>query len=602
MSPHPWLMLLRALSVGAAGCSNDDVSGPDPDPDGDVASITLTEGPLSFGAVGSSRTVAAVVRDAAGDPLPGAVVEWRTDGTGVASVVAGEASSLEATVSSIGNGSDVIRASAGTVEATVTVVVDQVPVSLSLTVPGEEFTRVGEIMRITASGADSNGVALASPAAISFASSDPRAVHVDSEGLVTANGIGSAVLTAVAGSIEASATVSVVITGPHGPAVLGEPMPCTGGLAGPFPCDRVDLVSYLPLAALGVDDDLNVNDLWGWTDGMSGRRYALVGRDDGVSFIDVTDPLRPLAVGWLPASVPSVIWRDLKVYADHMYVVADVAPAHGVQVFDLTRLRGVEKFTEFTEDARYGDVSAAHNIAINTETGFAYSVGSGFGGQTCGGGLHMIDLANPEAPVFAGCFADPATGLGLTGYTHDVQCVVYHGPDADYAGREICLGSNETAISIADVTDKSSPIAVANASYPGAAYVHQGWLTEDHRYFIQNDEHDERDFATTRMLIWDIVDLDDPVLAHVHPGPTRAIDHNVYILGTTAYQSNYTYGIRIVDLGDPLNPVEAGWFDTHPEDDDLGFEGSWSNYPFFDDGRVIVTSRKEGLFILEPHP
>jgi choice-of-anchor B domain-containing protein len=253
-------------------------------------------------------------------------------------------------------------------------------------------------------------------------------------------------------------------------------------------------------------------------------------------------------------------------------------------------------------DARYGDVSAAHNIAIDTETGFAFSVGGGFGGQTCGGGLHMIDLANPEAPTFAGCFADPATGLSLTGYTHDVQCVVYHGPDTNYTGREICLGSNETAISIADVTDKAAPIAVSNATFPEAADLHQGWLTEDHRYFIQNDEDDERELGATRMLIWDVSDLEVPILARVYLGPSDAIDHNVYVLGTTAFQSNYTYGIRMVDVSDPLNPTESGWFDTRPDDDDQTFEGSWSNYPFFDDGRVLVTSRQEGMFILELRP
>jgi choice-of-anchor B domain-containing protein len=104
------------------------------------------------------------------------------------------------------------------------------------------------------------------------------------------------------------------------------------------------------------------------------------------------------------------------------------------------------------------------------------------------------------------------------------------------------------------------------------------------------------------MLIWDVSDLEDPILARVYLGPSDAIDHNVYVLGTTAFQSNYTYGIRMVDVSDPLNPTESGWFDTRPDDDDQTFEGSWSNYPFFDDGRVLVTSRQEGMFILELRP
>ena len=65
---------------------------------------------------------------------------------------------------------------------------------------------------------------------------------------------------------------------------------------------------------------------------------------------------------------------------------------------------------------------------INEDTGFAYAVGNSMGGETCGGALHMIDIREPLNPKFAGCFADPALGLQRTGYTHDAQCVIYHGP------------------------------------------------------------------------------------------------------------------------------------------------------------------------------
>ena len=77
----------------------------------------------------------------------------------------------------------------------------------------------------------------------------------------------------------------------------------------------------------------------------------------------------------------------------------------------------------------------------------------------------MIDIRNPTSPSFAGCFQDMTTGRQRTGYSHDAQCVIYRGPDSDYTGREICLGSNETALSIADVTEKTDPVAVSMASY-----------------------------------------------------------------------------------------------------------------------------------------
>ena len=76
----------------------------------------------------------------------------------------------------------------------------------------------------------------------------------------------------------------------------------------------------------------------------------------------------------------------------------------------------------------------------------------------------MIDISTPTQPAFVGCFADTSTGRFGTGYSHDAQCVIYRGPDADYQGREICLGSNENALSIADVTDKDNPVRISAAS------------------------------------------------------------------------------------------------------------------------------------------
>jgi choice-of-anchor B domain-containing protein len=253
-------------------------------------------------------------------------------------------------------------------------------------------------------------------------------------------------------------------------------------------------------------------------------------------------------------------------------------------------------------DAHYRNINSAHNIVINEETGFAYSVGSSSGGETCGGGLHMIDIRDPKSPKFAGCFADPQTGRASTGYSHDAQCVTYSGPDSTYRGREICMGANETALSIADVTDKANPKALSRASYPNVGYSHQGWLTPDQQYFYMNDELDEIQGSTprTRTIIWDVTDLDDPQLVGEFLGNTEATDHNLYIRDNLMYQSHYQAGLRIVDISDPRNPVEIGYFDTVPYGTNTpGFGGSWSNYPFFKSGTIIVTSGNEGLFLLK---
>ena len=391
-------------------------------------------------------------------------------------------------------------------------------------------------------------------------------------------------------------------------ALVGGEIGCEGGSAGGFGCGEVDLVAFLPTHALGGERGAIANDLWGWTDPESGREYAIMGRADATTFVDLTDPANPVYLGELPLTEGATpnMWRDIKVHRDHAFVVADNAGEHGVQIFDLALLRDVtDPPVTFEPTAHYDGIHSAHNIVINEETGFAYVVGSSGGGETCGGGLHIVDIRDPRAPSFAGCFADPGTGNAHTGYSHDAQCVRYRGPDEKYRNREICLGANENALSISDVTDKGAPVALANATYPNAGYLHQGWLSDDHRHFYMNDETDELggSVARTRTLVWDIGDLEDPVLVAEHLGTTASSDHNLYVLGDLMYQANYLSGLRILDISNPEEPREVGFFDTVPFGDDTpGFAGAWSVYPYFKSGVIIVSSIKEGLFVLKRRP
>jgi len=426
------------------------------------------------------------------------------------------------------------------------------------------------------------------------------------------SGLGSAIILAREGGEWTAASKLMGPTEAGLPALVGGEIQCASGTADQFGCDNVSIQSFLPVSAIGGGRGAQTNDVWGWTDPETGAEIAIVGRTDGTAFIDISDPANPVFLGNLPKTEGSVsnAWRDMKVYRDHVYVVADGAGNHGVQVFDLRQLRDVSSPpVTFEETAHYGGIASAHNIVINEETGYAYAVGSNGGGETCGGAYHMIDIRNPASPTFAGCFGDPNTGNAGTGYSHDAMCIVYDGPDSEHVGKEVCFGSNENALSIADVTDKDNPSAISSADYPNVGYAHQGWITADHRYFYMNDEGDESasiqagtPMEGTRTLIWDVSDLDDPVMVKEHFGETFTIDHNLYIKDDLMYQSNYVSGLRILDIGDPQNPVEVGFLDTVPWSEEVEFDGSWSNYPYFESGTIVVSSGAEGVFFLKYDP
>ena len=371
---------------------------------------------------------------------------------------------------------------------------------------------------------------------------------------------------------------------------LAAPMPCADGTAGNYPCQNVDLLGHLSHAAMGMGIG---NDIWGWTDPLDGTEYALVGSTTGTSFIDLSDPFNPVYLGRLPShNGISSTWRDMKVYANHAFIVADGNNGHGMQVFDLTELRTVvSPPVTFSNTAHYSGFGSAHNIVINEDSGYAYGVGA-----DCSGGLHMVDIQNPLSPTFAGCFS-------ADGYTHDAQCVIYNGPDATYQGNEICFNSNEDTLTIVDVTNKTTPVQLSRTGYSGSSYTHQSWLTEDHTYVLLGDELDELNSGhNTRTYIWDVSDLDSPSLIGNHTAASASIDHNMYVRGKYVLQSNYSSGLRILDISDVANGnlTEEAFFDTYPANDNVNFNGQWSNYPYFDSGIIIANDRQNGLFILWP--
>ena len=364
------------------------------------------------------------------------------------------------------------------------------------------------------------------------------------------------------------------------------PESCSAGKAGDFDCSGISLRRRVPLDSM---DGTGGNDIWGWIDSQSGNEYALMGMTNGTAFVDVTDPENPVFLGRLPSATVNSSWRDIKAYRDHAYIVADNAGAHGMQVFDLTRLRGVMSPQTFSADLVYGDFANAHNIAINEDSGFAYAVGT----NTCGEGLHIIDIRTPNNPLFAGCHS--------TVDTHDTQCVTYQGPDADYLNQEICASSNQNHVELVDVTVKGSPVTISAVSYAQLGFVHQGWLTEDHRFLLIGDEGDESSFGVpTRTHVFDVSDLDAPAYVFAYEAPTTSIDHNLYVLGNRVFEANYTSGLRVLEFGDLANRelMEIAFFDTFPSNNATEFSGAWSVYPYLPSGTIIVSDISNGLFIL----
>ena len=384
------------------------------------------------------------------------------------------------------------------------------------------------------------------------------------------------------------------------------------GVSYEYDCSGYELMGYVSLEEM---DASSGNDCWGWTDPQTGKEYALMGLDNGTGIIDISSPKEPQYLGKIPTATVNSSWRDIKVYKDHAFVVSE-ADGHGLQIFDLTKLRGLESKQIHNPDVLYSGYGQAHNIAINEDSGRAYTAGAR------GKGLHILNISDPKNPILELEFPE-------NGYTHDAQIINYKGPDSDHQGKEIFIGSNEDRVVFVDVSNKSEPLLLSTFFYDHQ-YTHQSWLTLDHKYLLMGDELDELSsngelVNKTRTIIVDLSDLDNPVSHFDYMADTDAIDHNGYVNGSNFYLASYTSGLRVIDIVNisQKNIKEVGFFDTHNDHDHSGkpnpmqprnsdpgghegkkgknieaFNGAWSVYPFFKSENIIISDINSGLFIV----
>lgn len=378
---------------------------------------------------------------------------------------------------------------------------------------------------------------------------------------------------------------------------------CADDFAGAYPCKDVDLHAHMATSDLSTAP-YSVADVWGFVDLNTEREYALLGLSNGLAAIDVTDPATPFEVGTVPGAFSH--WRDVKVsqrydsathrWQTHAYVSTEYRGQ--LVVVDLTQLPNRVRL------GRRWDVSA-HNVYVSNvdyTTGVSLDTGDSppllqvLGSADNRGGFRSFDLDDPVSP------RQIATSVG--GYSHDATSMLV---DDDRASSckanastcEVLLDFNEDTIEIWDFSDQAAPELLSSTTYDNASYVHSGWWTEDGRYLFVHDELDEYGAnLDTTVRVFDLEDLANPVLAKIWTGPSRAVDHNGYVRGNRYFMSNYTRGLAVLDITDPLDPSEIGLFDTHPVSDRTYFGGAWGVYPFLPSGNVLVSDILGGLFVL----
>lgn len=386
---------------------------------------------------------------------------------------------------------------------------------------------------------------------------------------------------------------------------------CVDGMAGPYPCSNVDLLSRVAVRSPGAAD------IWGFMDLNTHREYVIVGYSAGTAVFDVTDAGNPREVGFVAGQ--ATLWRDIKVlqfwnatdrrWNAVAYVTADNA-ADGLVVIDLSQLPH-----RIARIPYAGDFAAAHNVYLtDTEfsTGIPLTADAPLlilaGSDRSDGRFRSYSLENPASPAFVATPATPADQAASDRlYMHDAasmvvtddrkntQCV--NAGNADHC--DVLFDFNGQTFDIWDLTIPANPVRLSQTTYANVGYIHSGWWSEDQQYLFVQDEIDERDSGlNTTLRVFSISDLTLPTLVGAWTGSTTAIDHNGFVRGNRYYLSNYTRGLTILDISSAGSPVMAGRFDSFPSSDAMGFDGNWGVYPFLPSGNIAISDRQNGMFML----
>ena len=330
---------------------------------------------------------------------------------------------------------------------------------------------------------------------------------------------------------------------------------------------QVEIENIRPIAHLDLG---NCNDVWGYT-APDGHEFALVGHRTGTYIFDVsTNPHDPIEVGFIPGTIST--WRDLKTHGYYCYVVNE--SGGGMDIISLE-----DPFNPYKVGSYTSSTATAHNMFI--ADGYAYLVGSaGSSAQTNSWqGIIILELSDPENPTELGRWEET--------YIHDI----YVKNDTAYAC-DIYNGS----LAIIDVSDKTNPTTMLVHNYSNYG-CHAVWVTDDSKYAVTGDEE-----SGGYVYIFDIQDFDNiNMVATWYPDEPEVQNksvHNVLIKDDLLYVSYYVYGTRIVDISDPYNPTEVGYYDWYPGQNGL-YSGNWGTYPFTGNGLIYSTDFSgNGLFVM----
>ena len=322
---------------------------------------------------------------------------------------------------------------------------------------------------------------------------------------------------------------------------------------------------------------VDLSNIWGYVDSL-GNEYALVGAQNGLSIVDVTNPTNPIVKFTVAGTNSS--WREVQVHGKYAYVTTEGC-CNGLQIVNLSNLPASVSSKYWTgSGAIAGTLGRIHSLHIRDS--YLYLNGS----QLFGGAALIVSLSDPWNPTY---LSNTSAGFsGSTRYIHDC-----------YVRNDTLWGANIYAgyFSVFDVSNKSNPVFISAQNTPNN-FTHNTWMADNGISVLFTTDEVSNSF----LAAYDVSNTSNIVFLdrlQGNPG-SGSIIHNTYIRNNFAISSYYKDGVTIVDVSRPKNMITVGKYDTYTQGAGNGFNGAWGVHPYLPSGNLIVSDIDNGLFVLTP--
>lgn len=317
-------------------------------------------------------------------------------------------------------------------------------------------------------------------------------------------------------------------------------------------------------------------DVWG--DG----NFAYVGTIDTpssvVRIVDLTNPASPVLASTFTPSVTAGRLQDVKTHLGYGYFASDAGG--GVFIVNLSNPYAPVEIARIHQ-GNFGSSFAhntVHNVALDGD--YLYTVSSR------GPQIYVYNISNPASPQYVRTISTPS-GQAV----HDIS--VKNGR----LFTSVIFGAGTT-----DIFDISN-VAVAApllGTFNSGLSTHSNWPTEDGNYLAVARETGGGDIR-----FYDVRNPANVVHVSTLAMPDLGIEaftpHNPVIRGNYLYVSWYQAGMQLFDISDPAHPQRIGQYDTYPGAVS-GFAGAWGVYPFLGSSTVLTSDIQTGLYVLDVEP